>query len=198
MDLLKYPSLIVLIIANLVPLYGAYAWGWSVGELMLLYWSESAIIGFFNILKMVLSSNGPISFSGSKIPLFIPLKLFYIPFFTVHYGGFMLGHLVFIVTLFVKDFSVGLLLTVLIGMVSLFISHGLSFFMNYVGKKEYGEAFIGTLMFAPYPRIVVMHLTIIFGAFINAPLILLIAGKTIADAFSHLKEREGYLHGPKV
>lgn len=192
MDLFKYPSLIVLLIANLVPLYGAYAWGWSVAELMLLYWSESAIIGFFNILKMVLAG-ATLSASGSPIRLALPLlKLFYIPFFTVHYSGFMLGHLIFIIALFVKDFSIELLLTVLVGVISLFISHSASFMMNYVRRKEYENAFVGTLMFAPYPRIIVMHLTIIFGAFINAPIVILIAGKTIADAFSHLKERETY------
>ncbi|MFH0884402.1 MAG: DUF6498-containing protein [Candidatus Micrarchaeota archaeon] len=190
MDLLKYPSLIVLIIANLIPLYGAYALGWSAAELMLLYWTESAIIGFFNLIKMALAQGLP---PGNAPPqALLPFKVFMIPFFVLHYGGFMFGHLIFIIAFFIKDFSLDLLLSVLLGSAFLFISHGISFVLNYLGKKEYLKANVTGLMAAPYARIILMHIAIILGAFINAPVVILIAGKTIVDAFSHLSERERY------
>jgi hypothetical protein len=191
MNLLKYPSLIVLIIANIVPLYGVYSLRWSTSELILLYWFESAIIGFFNVLKMALAQEASTHDPVSKLfamAISTALKIFFIPFFILHYGGFMLGHLVFIIGLFIKDFSISLLITVAIGAISLFFSHAASFFLNYVRGKEYEKAVVPTLMFSPYGRIMLMHLTILMGAFVNAPVVILIVGKTLTDAFSHIKE----------
>ena len=39
------PSILFLIAANLVPLYGVFQWGWKVGDILILYWIENVIIG---------------------------------------------------------------------------------------------------------------------------------------------------------
>lgn len=183
-----------LVAANAVPIFGALAFDWSLGDLMILYWLESAIIGIYNILKMSIAG-------GAK-------AFFFVPFFTVHYGGFMAGHLVFILVLFAGP-KVGtpsverfldLLRTAAVPAISLVASHGVSFATNFVGKREYAEADIEELFGAPYKRIVLMHVTIIFGGFIvialgsPAPvLLLLIVLKTAVDLRAHMKE-----HGPRV
>ena len=46
--ILECPSVIFLIVINLIPLIGVVAFGWNVGFLMLIYWMETVIIGLFN------------------------------------------------------------------------------------------------------------------------------------------------------
>jgi cytochrome c oxidase subunit IV len=85
--------------------------------------------------------------------------------------------------------------SVVIGAVALFISHGVSFFVNYLGQGEYLRRSAVAQMAAPYGRVVVLHLTIIFGAFaiafLGAPVLLLlvlVVGKTLFDLSLHLRE----------
>jgi hypothetical protein len=84
---------------------------------------------------------------------------------------------------------------VAIAAVALFLSHGASFVLNYVGKKEYLTTSAAKQMFAPYSRVVMLHLTIIFGAFViailGAPigaLVVLVAVKTVFDLGLHLRQ----------
>ncbi|HXG27113.1 MAG TPA: DUF6498-containing protein, partial [Candidatus Binatia bacterium] len=85
---------------------------------------------------------------------------------------------------------------VLIGAVALFLSHGASFVLNYLGRGEYLTASPGGQMAAVYGRVVVLHLTIIFGsvvvAFLGAPigaLLVLVILKTAFDLGLHLRQR---------
>jgi 4-hydroxybenzoyl-CoA reductase subunit beta len=47
---------LALIAANLVPLAGVFLFGWEVFPLLLLFWFENVIIGFFNALKMLFAT----------------------------------------------------------------------------------------------------------------------------------------------
>jgi hypothetical protein len=83
--------------------------------------------------------------------------------------------------------------SVAIGAVALFISHGASFLFTYLGRGEYLRTSAPAQMVAPYGRVVVLHLTIIFGAFvvalIGAPigaLVILVVLKTLLDLRIHL------------
>lgn len=80
----------------------------------------------------------------------------------------------------------------LLALAGLVISHGISFFRNYVGRGEYRRAQPMGEMFRPYPRVVILHVCILFGGFAimmlgsSMPLVvLLMIGKTIFDAKSH-------------
>ncbi len=189
----RSPTAIALIVANLVPLVGVLFFDWSLFTIMFLFWLESLVVGFFNVLKMVIVAN--------------ILSVIMVPFFVVHYGGFMSGHLVFIFALFSPDemsFSgffppVSLLTSHIMNVwpafLAVFLSHGISFFYNFIGKKEFRHSTPEKQMLAPYRRIFVMHFTIIFGGFLilalGAPalmLVLLIALKVASDARAHLKE----------
>jgi len=46
------PSSISLIFANLIPLLGVLLYDWNVLEILLLYWTESVVIGLINVLRM--------------------------------------------------------------------------------------------------------------------------------------------------
>mgnify|MGYP001574478675 FL=1 len=180
----SYPSIISLIIANSIPLIGVLFFDWSLIQILLLYWFESAIIGFYTILKII-KANKTISF-------------FLVPFFILHYGGFMFGHLAFIFAFF-RGESVGttLLWNSAPAILTLFISHGISFFSNFLGKREYKNTNLQEQMVIPYKRIIAMHFTLILGGFLisiyNSPvfaLIILIIAKIIIDLRSHIKEHK--------
>jgi hypothetical protein len=177
-------SLWVLLAANVVPLVGVLFFGWDLGLVLLLYWAESAVLLVFSLAKVAMTSG-----LGA---------FFLVPFFIVHAGMFMAGHLVFLLAIFVETPEGGWLALVreVAWVLPVFVaSHGYSFASNFRRK---GEAFKGQgdAMAAFYKRIVVMHLTIIFGAFLTVGLgspvwgvVLLVALKTGTDAWAHLAER---------
>ena len=77
----------------------------------------------------------------------------------------------------------------------LFISHGVSFVDNFLGRREYAGATMKALMIAPYNRILVMQLALIFGGWIilllKSPvpaLALFILLKIVLDFTAHRKE----------
>jgi hypothetical protein len=190
------PSSIALIVANLVPVAGAAFLGWSLGDVMVLYWAESAVIGFFNLLKISIIGRWG--------------ALFYGPFFVGHFGGFMAVHFLFIYTLFVAgiqhqpdvsgDLSqvAKLFIALWPALAALFISHAYSFFVNFLGREEYLGKTVSDQMTEPYSRIIFMHLVLIFGGgltlFLSSAtpvLLAVIAIKIYVDLKSHLRERAG-------
>jgi len=175
-------SLIFLIAANAVPLLGVFLAGWDVRVIVLLYWAENLVIGFYTALKLILL---PMPRPSAHLA-----KLFFVPFFCVHFGGFCAGHGFFLMIFLKVDTSLptGLLWAVL----SLFISHGFSFVQNYLLGGEFRHVTIGHVMGLPYARIVVLHVVIIASGFFimlfGSPLpllVLLILGKTVLDIFLH-------------
>lgn len=187
------PSTLALILANLVPVAGAVYFDWNLGELMVLYWAESGIIGFWNVCKMVVINRWAAALSGL--------------FFVTHFGAFMSVHFLFIWSLFIKgprDTSGGDLSEVAQMFASLwpalallFVSHGISFFRNFMGRQEYAVRSIGDQMTEPYGRIVAMHVVVIIGGAVTLVLgeptpvlLLLVAGKVWFDVRAHLAQRK--------
>jgi hypothetical protein len=85
-------SILALITANLAPLFGILFFGWDAASIVLLYWIENLIIGAYNILMMILVK------VKSRSAQF--KKLFIIPFFCVHFGGFCAVHGFFLLAFF--------------------------------------------------------------------------------------------------
>jgi len=84
---------------------------------------------------------------------------------------------------------------VIFGAIGLGISRVVSFFVNYVGQKEYLRVTPAQQMFAPYGRLVILHLTILFGAFVSlsmgspvGAIVVLVAVKTAFDLALHVRE----------
>lgn len=185
----KYPSnipLLALIVANTIPLWGVLYLSWDAFYILLLYWAENIAVGFYNILKIAfLKVPRPIDHLG---------KLFIIPFFVVHFGGFMAGHGVFILLLFKKTEGPSIqgnewpcffvFIQLLLGAIkqaysiipanmkyalaALFVSHGISFVYNYLLKREYAISKAESLMGEPYIRVVIMHIAILAGGLLSA------------------------------
>ncbi len=191
--------LVALVVANLVPLFGVMFLGWSLFAIMLIYWLENIVIGVWNVVRMLTARNNDEHFMS---------VLFLAGFFTVHYGGFCAGHGVFVFVLFggdgftgpttgPADFPPGLYWQVIFAVIGLFISHGISYFSNFIGKQEYLKVKGEDLMHRPYGRIILLHFTLIMGGWIIMALhqpflgLLLFIGLKIAfDAKAHLKSHK--------
>jgi hypothetical protein len=197
---LKRPSVLFLLAANILPFVGVLAWGWEVFPILVLFWMENVVVGVFNVLKMLAAKSGNSRGSAAKAAM--------IPFFCVHYGMFTAVHGVFVFAVFGGDFfgdapgastnsvfdTIGNS-QLLWGAAALLVSHGASFIVNYLGKGEYKRTSLNELMMQPYGRVIVLHLTIIFGGFLltiigspAAGLVILIVIKLGIDLFAHLAQ----------
>lgn len=203
----SYGAVLALIVANAIPLIGVLFFGWSVWNILVIYWLENGIVGFFNVMKMARAdgSQAPAgaNFMVNGQPAASLSKFGLIPFFVMHYGLFWFVHGIFVLTL-PAFMSLGLSSgpgldldpgAVLLAAVALAVSHGLSYWWNFLRGGEYRRVTPAQLMFAPYRRLIALHLTIIFGAmavmFTGAPVAavaILVTVKTILDIGLHLAE----------
>lgn len=186
-------SSLALIAANLFPLAGVLALGWDAAQLMVLFWAESAIIGFYTALRIIVVAR-----IGA---------LFALPFFVGHFGAFMAAHFMLVYGFFVRgpaaagpepgarEALLGIFAPLWPALAALAVSHGVSFASNFLGRREYVGASVPAVTTAPYRRIILMQVTIILGGWIvllldsPAPaLALLVLLKIAMDLPAHRKE----------
>ena len=48
-------TLAALIIANLIPVFGVLQLDWDVGAIVVLYWCENLVIGFYTLIKLFMA-----------------------------------------------------------------------------------------------------------------------------------------------
>jgi len=202
-------SAFALVAANLLPLVLVLLGYQDVGGLIVLYWAENLVIGFYTVLRMLAAGRG-----------WALEKLGQSFFFCLHYGMFCLVHGIFVTTMFVPRehyaalnalpqwpfplvfaqvlwegaktmglFSLAALLLPLLGLVA---SHGVSFYTNYIRSGRYRRVRAQDSFWRPYPRMILLHLAIIGGGFFIAwpgssvPLLAaLVIGKTFMDLALH-------------
>ena len=211
----------LLIITNLIPLVGVLWLGWDLLLILALYWAENGVVGVINILK-ILTAEGTTSsprtmrWSVNGRPASSLSRLGTAGFFTMHYGLFWVVHGVFVFTFIPAmtglaapgglapqgsladsflEFPGVDLPVFAFGVVGLAISHGVSFWMNYLGRGEYRTLSPADVMTQPYGRLVIMHLTILLGAFVSiflgtplGSLLVLVVLKTALDLAFHLRQ----------
>jgi hypothetical protein len=193
-------SSLVLLTVNLMPLLGVLAWNWNVTPIMIFYWSENLVVGFYNVLKMRLAQG---SLDGSRTTLNgrtvqASDRRALIVFFIMHYGMFTLCHGLFVLVMFGARFS-GVFSELGLALLFLTVSHGVSFRRNFIGRGEYQRIAFTSLFWQPYSRVVIMHLTILLGGTwaqakgspVLALLVLVIL-KTAIDLGLHLMERRKF------
>jgi hypothetical protein len=217
----RMPSVLALLAAHLVPLAGVLFAHWPIYPLMLMFWAENVIVGLYTVPKIILAcadppelgpGERPDKFSETLTPTTYPL------FFVCHYGTFALVHFLvlygifgtpdvgkemqhvapdrLLATMFEQLSRSGLLL----GVIALAASHGVSFWTNYVQPQRYLDVSKKEAMMAPYGRVILLHLVLIGGAFAiqrigpgPLPLVVLILVKTGMDLVAHLKEHRDAL-----
>ena len=171
------PGDYLLIIVNLIPLYGVWFEGWNASSVFLVYCLETVIIGIVNVIKMacvtvfvrkkdVWENNGSSSMQSGW---------FFIFFFIAHYGFFVFvqTQLFFGVSGMIPDGSLlakcskipellgdsgKLLLWIFITYYT--VQNVFGFFASGV----YKTISMGRLMFEPYMRIFVQQFVVILGS----------------------------------
>jgi hypothetical protein len=193
-------STLALLTANLMPLLGVLVLDWNVSPIMVFYWAENLVVGFYNVLKMR-RAQGSVAGSGTIMndrPVQQSDRRAMIVFFIVHYGLFTLCHGIFVLVMFGAGFK-GFLSELGMALLFLTVSHGVSYRRNFIGRGEYRQVAFTTLFWQPYSRVVVMHLTILVGgAWAQAKgspvyaLLVLVTLKTSIDLVLHLLERRKF------
>jgi hypothetical protein len=209
-------SVAALVAVNLLPLAGVLFWGWSLLDILLVYWLESGIVGLLNVPEILLASGAADGSDGSVELTVNDRRVEFVPptpaarptlhsenvplagFFCLHYGVFWVVHGAFVLTFGLwapGAFDPVDPSAVALGAASLLVSHTASFVVNFVGAEEYREVTPMEQMFRPYGRVFVLHLTIIFGAILvsafGAPalaLAVLVLLKTALDLGAHVRD----------
>jgi hypothetical protein len=167
----------LLILVNLIPLYGVWFRNWDAKQVFLVYCMETVIVGVMNVIKM------------TCVTIFVKKKdvwenqggttmqsgWFFIFFFILHYGLFVLiqTQLFFSVSGMIPD---GLLLMRYAKIPALLGDHGklllLIFVAYYTMQNVFGffssgqfrTISMGRLMFEPYMRIFIQQFVVILGS----------------------------------
>jgi hypothetical protein len=197
---LGQPQSWLIIAGNVLPLLGAIWLGWDASTLVVLYWIETAIIGFWVIIQILFGPahavprfegrNGTGSMGGATLSG----RLFLSVFLVFHAGIFMFVHMMFLSALLPGawnqhlgspvSFLTGFVIQsgVWLPLLGLFLVRGtiaVSDIRNGTGGHHVIISF--------YARIVLMQLTIILGGFLALAvggtfmLALLVLFKTMAD-----------------
>jgi len=188
-------SLRALIVSNVVTIIIAVVEDWSLSVVLLIYWTQSVIIGIFHIRRMLnlgeFTTSG-LKMNGRPVEATPKSKKQIAAFFALHYGFFHLVYLVFVLTAVSSDDGLSSLGWLgLIGGSSVFaVNH----FFSYIHNRDLdrtGKPNLGTMLFLPYARIVPMHLIIVMGAAFGGSrvaLVVFLSLKTLADAVMHIVE----------
>lgn len=150
---------------NLVPIAGVAFWGWSAFALIFLYWLENVIVGARTAAGIL----GAAVLSGRSIAAAAGVA----GFFCVHYGMFCFVHGIFVVSLFggsSSSMDLPQALTTLfsqqtglaVGFVAIAIWQAVQLVLFLAGEDARAKRPL-ELMAAPYPRMVILHVTIIFS-----------------------------------
>ena len=176
---LSLPELLLIGI-NLIPVWGVWFDNWNAAEVFIVYCLESIIIGFYNIIRMLLTtwvkkkeawgdSNGNISMMSGY---------FFIFFFVLHYGFFVFVQLsIFFgfaslentlgvdgVFDFILHFRQYMNPHSLLLLLCLIAGHGVYMLKDFVFTGGYKRASLNYLLFQPYGRILVQQFTVIVGS----------------------------------
>lgn len=169
----------LLIVANLLPVYGVWFHEWSAKEVFLVYCLETIIIGLFTILKLIIT--GSIKkqddwTNQSDVTTKQPALLF-ILFFMVHYGMFVtvqMGMFFGIsgigsevnISFFNFFYTWPKLVTkeAAIMLSAFIVSYSLKNLSEYILSGEYRTVSMNQVMFQPYGRIFIQQVTVILGS----------------------------------
>lgn len=163
-------------IVDLIPVYAVIVLGWGAAPLVFLYWLENLVIGGVTIARMVVAGLAKGLFGIAQI-------IFFVGFFTVHYGMFCFGHGFGLMALLANEglqtagasahsgiggvvshaLASGSQMTFFLGIIIAF--NIFLFVWDYIGKGEYLEVEPAREMMAPYGRIMLLHFALFAGMF---------------------------------
>jgi len=186
-------SVLPLLLSNLLTMVWALVEGWQIVDVMLVYWVQSVIIGYYNYHRIMdLKEFSTKNFSiNNKRPDPTPeTRKSVALLFALHYGIFHAVYLGFILGR--ESGAIGLSS---IGIAACIVAFVFNHRYSYKYNKERDSQRvpnIGTIMFFPYVRILPMHITIGIAALQTGgspiALFIFLVLKTVADIIMHMIE----------
>jgi hypothetical protein len=205
-------TILGLIAANVIVIAAALILQWDMFELMWVYWTQSVIIGFFWLLRILTHQNLYWTGMSGEEPKPVYMKRLYrFPaglFFVVHYGAFHWAFSVFL-RMHIAGERRPVPVTMVIFSACLFFIEEVISFLRRPRAQRTARAPLNRFLAWPYARVIPMHVTV-FVAFIIeilretgvirdfsqpyrvALLVLFLVLKTIADVSMHIRERRGF------
>jgi hypothetical protein len=191
-----------ILLANGLTLLVALLAQWPLAVLLWPFWIQSLIIGWFSRKRMLALrqfSTAGFTSNGRPVPETEAGKRSTAAFFSLHYGGFHAGYLVFLLVLQANHrLSPWDWLGIAIATAGFWWGHRQSHRRNLEADLG-GRRNLGALMFLPYARVLPMHLAIGLGAGMGDSdwigLLVFSALKTAADALMHVVEHR-WLQAP--
>ena len=205
-------AIAALVAANLVPLLGVLFLGWDIGMILTVYWIENGIVGVINVAKMARAAGDPARVEW-------PSRAYAMLAFAGNYGAFWLVHGILVggIAGLARGgggggvvgtgafqgpggipFGAAGLDPLALGLtaLALTLSHGVSYFVNFIGRGEYRSVTVEAQSNAPYGRMLVLHVTIVVGSFAmvaaHAPaglIVVMVVLKIVLDLAFHLRDR---------
>ena len=199
--------------ANIATIAIAIWQDWGLVHLLWPFWIQSVIIGVFARRRILALKDFCVE--GFKVNNVTPAVTTETArktanFFALHFGGFHLGYLIFLLIftmtvdaqgyIEMTNTNTGKVSSVYLGVVHqidvlYFIAIGISFwfshrasFTEHIKKDLKRKPNLGSLMMLPYARVIPMHLTLIFGLILGgkgASVILFGSLKAAADVLMH-------------
>ena len=166
-----------MIAANLLPVVGAWFFGWDAIEIFTVYCLETIIIGFYILVKMaivtVYRKQDDWYNQGTKTRV---SGLFFMLFFLVHYGMFVAIQMgIFFAVSGMEDYyhisffnffskwPAIISTDSLVMLAVFFVGYGFAMVKDFVMTRQYRTIPMMILMFQPYLRIFIQQVTVILG-----------------------------------
>jgi hypothetical protein len=206
--LARVVSALMLIGANLLPVWAVLEGRLGMGDVLLIYWFENVVIWFTTTVRILTTTRSgrrpdPARLTGLERSLAQRTWVSGDPasaiLFVAHFGIFTLVHGVFSIAFAVLAGLHGSPLDWASTIAAILVSHGFSLGLHWFGRNERATVSAGWLMVGPYPRLFALHLTVIVGFFyLGGPdgrtaddlgaVALLMGAKTALDLLFHLGE----------
>lgn len=180
--------LITIILVNMIPVVGIFFFGWRIGHVVVLFWLESIMIGFFNLLRILLAQgrdeNKPAKKAGTAL------------FFLVHYFGFMLaqGIFMFAAVLSKDDMMTLNELNIPLVLAGLLLFYAFNFIGDFILSGDFQRKTPDAFFFRPYGRVAIQQILILGGGWLietnrlpreTAFTLILVGMKIIVDFFAY-------------
>lgn len=185
-----------LAVANLAPLVGVLAFGWSAAELLVFYWLETGVVVAANVPKVFLAG-GALDELRDGRPVAVGNRLLRVSTFVLFYGVFWAAYgaiVLLIVEIERGTEPVASLVTagLLLAVGATVVSQAVEFWTDYLGGGRHRHRSPKEQMHQPYRRVAILQLVILIGV---SPMVVLdspLVGLVLLVVFKLLAELRQY------
>ena len=195
------PAALMMIAGNLVPLAGVLFFGWQLLAVMLAFWLDNVAIGVFTAGRILLARLDGKTASGRSSAV---TRVYTAGYFVFQYAFVCFVHGLLVIGLFglvgeklagkaVPELDLYILAVLrqpetITAAITMLLTRGIDFIAGYLWPRAYEQADIGKEQFAPYRRVILLHVVVILGGGIAlalrspvAALLMLVLLKTAGD-----------------